>query len=255
MSYQGGPAPGNANGNGYWAGQNPPNAYEHGRPHLTSNNTPTQYQYPLNGNAQAWAQNNEASYGMTAGYTNNGYQQMPSPHVQAQQPQYISPAQLQQQAPVQPQQYQRLSPLYNSRPSPNQLSTYSTMLPTLGTDSPPDTAMLLVSLAEEYFDAAHELGPTAALSMTLTNVDVYQKLIATGLGCLDTALKRVRLQPRQEANIRLRYAAVLLEETENFMEGETALSKGITLCERVCCGHRRLVLYMANAVIRIITTT
>lgn len=61
----------------------------------------------------------------------------------------------------------------------------------------------------------------------------YQKLIATGLGCLEAALAGERLEPRLEAKIRLRYAGVLLEETDNMMEAETALSKGITLCEQV----------------------
>lgn len=107
------------------------------------------------------------------------------------------------------------------------------MPPTPKTDSSSDMAMLLVSLAEEYFSAAHAFAPAAASSMTLDNVETYEKLIATGLGCLDTALKNVRLAPRLEANIRLRYAAVLLEETDNFMEGETSLSKGIGLCDRV----------------------
>lgn len=91
-----------------------------------------------------------------------------------------------------------------------------------------------MSLAEEFFDAAHELAPSVALSMTKADVEQYEKLIAMGLGCLDTALKNVRLPPRIEANIRLRYAGVLYEETENFMEAETALSKGIALCDRVC---------------------
>jgi Cohesin loading factor len=98
----------------------------------------------------------------------------------------------------------------------------------------PDMAQLLVSLAEEYFQAAHELAPAATLSMTDVDVEAYETLIATGLGCLDTALKRVKLQPRMEANVRLRYAGVLFEETENSMEAETTLSKGIALCERVC---------------------
>lgn len=249
MSYQGGPAP----RNGYWVGQGPPNAYEHERPQIPPNGATGEYQHPLNANPQVWTQNNQASYGMTSGYTNNGYQQMSAAQAQAQQPQYISPAQLQQQAPARPQQYQRPSQLYNNRPSPNSLSKYSTTQPTTDTDSPSDTAMLLVSLAEEYFDAAHEFAPAAALSMTLTNVEIYDKLIATGLGCLDTALKRVRLAPRLEANIRLRYAAVLLEETDNFMEGETALSKGITLCERVC--YTISTLYRANTISRIIITT
>jgi hypothetical protein len=122
-------------------------------------------------------------------------------------------------------------------------------------DSSSDTAMLLVSLAEEYFSAAHSFAPAAALSMTLENVEVYEKLIATGLGCLDTALKNVRLAPRLEANIRLRYAAVLLEETDNFMEGETALSKGITLCGRVRYAFPRPLDAVVNTSSRIIITT
>ncbi len=108
------------------------------------------------------------------------------------------------------------------------------MAPLPPTNTQPDTASLLIALAEEYFQAAHELAPAAALSMTVADVEAYEGLIATGLGCLDTALKRVKLQPRVEANIRLRYAGVLFEETENSMEAETALTRGIALCERVC---------------------
>lgn len=93
--------------------------------------------------------------------------------------------------------------------------------------------MLLISLAEEYFDAAHELAPFVAKCMNEENVEAYEQLIATGLGCLDTALKKVRLSPRVDAKIRLRYAGVLYEETENSMEAEIALSKGIALCETV----------------------
>lgn len=96
-----------------------------------------------------------------------------------------------------------------------------------------DRPMLLISLAEEYFEAAHKLAPTTSLTLTTTTVEAYEKLISTGLGCLDTALKHVRLPPRTEATIRLRFAGVLYEETENYMDAETALSKGISLCERV----------------------
>lgn len=96
-----------------------------------------------------------------------------------------------------------------------------------------DRPMLLMSLAEEYFDAAHALAPSTSIALMGDDVETYEKLISTGLGCLDTALKHIRLSPRVEANIRLRYAGVLYEETENFMEAETALSKGIALCERV----------------------
>ena len=110
------------------------------------------------------------------------------------------------------------------------------MAPAQTAESEIDRPMLLISLAEEYFDAAHELAPSVSMSMNETNVEAYEQLIATGLGCLDTALKKVRLSPRVEAKIRLRYAGVLYEETENSMEAETALSKGIALCERVCKG-------------------
>lgn len=96
----------------------------------------------------------------------------------------------------------------------------------------PDKSTLLLALAEEYFEAAHALAPSVTLSMTQSNVDEYENLIATGLGCLDAALKRFKLPPRLEANVRLRYASVLYEETENDMEAETTLSKGIGLCER-----------------------
>jgi hypothetical protein len=99
---------------------------------------------------------------------------------------------------------------------------------------PLDRPLLLMSLAEEFIDAAHGIAPSVALSRTGGNVEVYEKLISAGLACLDTALRNVRLSPRVEANIRLRYAGLLYEETENFMEAEIALSKGIALCDRVC---------------------
>jgi hypothetical protein len=93
--------------------------------------------------------------------------------------------------------------------------------------------MLLIALAEEYFAAAHKLGPSVARGMVENLVDEYQKLIATGLGCLEAAFKKTRLAPKLEAKVRLRYAGVLFEETENYMEAETALSQGIILCEQV----------------------
>lgn len=94
---------------------------------------------------------------------------------------------------------------------------------------PLDPYTLLPPLAEEYFGAAHAIGGAAAQG---TGLAQYQKLIATGLGCLESALNEGRLEPRMEAKIRLRYAGVLVEETDNMMEAETALSKGISLCEQ-----------------------
>lgn len=93
---------------------------------------------------------------------------------------------------------------------------------------------LMMALAEEYIEAAHALAPTITSSMTAANLDEYHKLIAMGLALLESALKNTKLAPRDEAKVRLRYAGVLYEETNNSMEAETALSKGISLCERVC---------------------
>jgi Cohesin loading factor len=99
---------------------------------------------------------------------------------------------------------------------------------------PVDTPALLIALAEEYFVAAHKIGPSVTRVMSKDLVNEYQKLIATGLGCLESTFKKMRLAPRMEAKVRLRYAGVLFEETENYMEAETALSQGIILCEQVC---------------------
>lgn len=71
-----------------------------------------------------------------------------------------------------------------------------------------------------------------ATSLDQTTLDEYYKLIATGLGCLDAALSLNKLSPRTEANIRLRYATILSEETDNLTEAEITLTKGITVCEK-----------------------
>lgn len=91
-----------------------------------------------------------------------------------------------------------------------------------------------MSLAEEFFDAAHDMAPSVALSRTSESIEVYEKLISAGLAYLDATLRNIRLSPRVEANVRLRYAGVLYEETENFKEAEITLTKGIALCDRVC---------------------
>ncbi|KAN0102977.1 Cohesin loading factor [Hyaloscypha variabilis] len=172
---------------------------------------------------------------MNSDYANNVfYSQPPQPlQQQVEQPQFISPAQLFQQPPA-PSPLSHPSQYTSHGRTTSNSGAYNTnnMAPSISANTQPDTAMLLVALAEEYFQAAHEHAPAAALSMTVADVEAYGGLIATGLGCLDTALKHVKLQPRMEANIRLRYAGVLFEETENSMEAETALGKGIALCER-----------------------
>jgi len=169
---------------------------------------------------------------------NNSVSYAPPPPPQQYQPappQYISPAQLLQQQPPQarmPQQYQRTPDLSNGRTILDPVYNIPPRKASSSSDPVHDMAMLLISLAEEYFESAHNLAPSVVFTMTDGDINSYTKLIATGLGCLETALKNIKLPPRLEANIRLRYAGVLYEETDNYMEGETALSKGIALCER-----------------------
>ncbi|ETS80222.1 hypothetical protein PFICI_07751 [Pestalotiopsis fici W106-1] len=104
--------------------------------------------------------------------------------------------------------------------------------PTPGLIPHQDTNSLLVCVAEEMFTKAR--GEVLRLADTLDPRDIqeYHKMIATGLGCLETVLASNKIQPKIEAKVRLRYASILCEETNNIMEAETALAKGITLCEK-----------------------
>lgn len=97
---------------------------------------------------------------------------------------------------------------------------------------PIDYQTLLLSLAEDYLAAAHAEGSLKALREREIDTRRYYKLIATGLGCLETLLNRFRMQPHMEAIVRLRYASVLYDETDNMMEAEQSLSDGIKLCDR-----------------------
>jgi hypothetical protein len=59
------------------------------------------------------------------------------------------------------------------------------------TEAPVDYQLLLVTLAEEYFDSA--FGSVPHQIKRETNMDTYYKLISTGLGCLESVLKRVHI--------------------------------------------------------------
>jgi len=48
---------------------------------------------------------------------------------------------------------------------------------------------LLLSLAEEYINAARSMGSLVALLRRPTDADQYYKLLATGLGCMEVVLK------------------------------------------------------------------
>lgn len=94
-----------------------------------------------------------------------------------------------------------------------------------------DYQLLLLSLAEEYFGAAH--GQVSFRTKDReNNMCQYYRLVAAGLACLETVIKQFKLQPQMEASVRLRYASVLYDETENMLEAEQCLSDGIKLCDR-----------------------
>lgn len=97
---------------------------------------------------------------------------------------------------------------------------------------PPNTIPLMVAIAEECLERARSSVHDVAMSLDSEIVDEYQRLIATTLSCLEAAMQNSKLAPREEARLRMRYAAILQEETENLMEAETALGKGITLCDK-----------------------
>ena len=106
------------------------------------------------------------------------------------------------------------------------------MPPTPYQTPPLDYQLLLLSLAEEYFAAAYGYGSMVDIARRETEIRSYYKMMATGLGCLEAVLKHFKMQPEREAMVRLRYATILFEETENTMEAEETLNKGIVLCDR-----------------------
>ncbi|KAI4150214.1 MAG: hypothetical protein LQ341_001147, partial [Variospora aurantia] len=97
---------------------------------------------------------------------------------------------------------------------------------------PIDYQLLLLSLAEDYLATAHGQAFDANFKDRENSLQLYYKLVAAGLACMEAVMKRFKLQPQMEANLRLRYASVLYEETENMMEAEQCLSDGIKLCDR-----------------------
>ncbi|KAJ2894112.1 hypothetical protein MKZ38_007925 [Zalerion maritima] len=97
---------------------------------------------------------------------------------------------------------------------------------------PVDNVALLTCIAEDCFARANGVIQKVAENMDDRLVDEYHRLVATGLGCLEAALQSNKLAPRLEARIRLRYASILSEETENLMEAESVLVKGVSLCDK-----------------------
>ena len=97
-----------------------------------------------------------------------------------------------------------------------------------------DHQATLRSLSEEYVTAAHAMSAhLCSPEATEEDFAQYHKLIATALGCLESLIANYRPHDaRKEARVRLRFASLLFEETENTITTEEALSKGISFCER-----------------------
>ncbi|KAK3327543.1 cohesin loading factor [Cercophora scortea] len=105
-------------------------------------------------------------------------------------------------------------------PVPSHSSTHAETLP------------LLLCVAEDCFAKANAAAQRVARSMSADEVNEHHKLVATGLGCLEMAMMNKSLSPRLEARLCMRYASILVEETTNLMEAETALTRGIAVCEK-----------------------
>lgn len=164
------------------------------------------------------------------------YQRYP-PQPQPYPPQHSSPS-VQTSRPQQSLHSRTYSPAAPPAASPPQQPRVQVQIPRPSPATPPpiDKHQLLLSLSDEYVAAAHVMGPTVALYHRQSDEEKYYKLMATGLGCMETLLKNFRMYHRAEALLILRYTTLLHQETENTVEVEEMLSKGITLCER----HRML---------------
>ena len=99
---------------------------------------------------------------------------------------------------------------------------------------PVNTVPIMAAIAEECLTKARKSAHDVAMSSDESALDEYQALVTTSLSCYEAILRDKTLSPREEALTRLRYATVVQEETENWMEAETALTKGVTLCDKVC---------------------
>ncbi|OQN98246.1 hypothetical protein B0A48_15522 [Cryoendolithus antarcticus] len=93
---------------------------------------------------------------------------------------------------------------------------------------------VLLALADEYLTAAHSMSAhLCSGNATEEHWEIYHAMIATALGCLESASKDWGThEPRKQARIRLKLAEVLLEETTNSEELADLLVKGIDHCER-----------------------
>lgn len=118
-----------------------------------------------------------------------------------------------------------------SKPSSHQL-TPTKHVHTQRKQLPADLSVMLLSAADEYITAARGMSAIILLHKRQVDTQQYQKCMATAMGCMDSVLKNFNLLPRDEAKLRLRYASLLIEETDNTTAIEEILSKQISLCGR-----------------------
>lgn len=172
----------------------------------------------------------QASVAIDTSQLQNNQPLAPSPQIQERTSQAIDPSQLMIKADSPVKKPVTLAGSAVRSPS------VSTRSPTVTNAHTPgqhfDTPSVLICVANDCFRTAHKAVHELATSLDQTALDEYYKLIATGLGCLDAALMLNKLPPRTEANIRLRYATMVCEETVDFSEAEVTLTKGITVCEK-----------------------
>ncbi|KAF2491864.1 hypothetical protein BU16DRAFT_530287 [Lophium mytilinum] len=158
-------------------------------------------------------------------------QQTPRPQQQTPRPQQKTPGS--QQQATRPGQI-RHPQVVITTPSRSVSVTSTTPRASPSPNGATDYNPLLLLLAEEYIEAAHGMGPT--VSLTHQDQETYYKLMSTGMGCMEAVLKNYKLHPAVEGQIRLRFATLLHNETNNDTEADTILNHGIMLCQR----HRLL---------------
>ncbi|KNG51145.1 cohesin loading factor [Stemphylium lycopersici] len=102
---------------------------------------------------------------------------------------------------------------------------------------PAELSDLLLTAADEYIAAARGMGSLFSRERKEADMRQYYKLMSTAMGCMDTVLRDFNMPPRDEAKLRLRYASLMIEETDIEATDissriEEVLSKQISLCGR-----------------------
>ncbi|KAK5076676.1 hypothetical protein LTS08_005847 [Lithohypha guttulata] len=219
-------------------------------------------------NQASLLQNNQLYPQENSGYTaSNQYYHQPQQYQSQRQPQVVVPPspvrQIQQQQVAAPaiatpvvyhhnrmpsnpaQPHPRPSPVHSIpvvRVPPRQAMPESSILQQTKTNTPRQSSAqkpwtesapeipsaqypsVLLSLADEYLEASRCMDE---------RTEDYYSIVATALACMETTLKNFKLSPLREAQVSLKYAQALYDETDNLDVAETTLSRSIDLCGRM----------------------